>query len=202
MKILKVGVRNYQNMANSGIKSPAKGRPFMNPRGVAHSKRDVTTLNARSKSQKYAQGIVIDWPAMVHNAVLDIGNQQSMVGMGGWDIIKHRYTCIDAKGVNMGGSSNSGHRLKLVDARCVVKKCLDGKRYLVIVRKYVFNPNSDETLFVENKIECFGVKVYSRPRLFGGKQMVDSRHQVVRSVNLDISWYVSTRCLYTHPPTR
>ena len=53
--------------------------------------------------------------------MLDTGSQQSMVGMGGWEIINHHDTWIDAKGVNMGGSSKKVRRLQLVDARRVVK---------------------------------------------------------------------------------
>ena len=76
-----------------------------------------------------------------------------------------------------------------------MKNCLDGKRYLVIPRQAFFKPNSDETLLAENQIECYGVKVYLRPRVFGGKKIVEDRYQVGRSIKIVISWYGSTRYL-------
>ena len=44
-----------------------------------------------------------------------------------------------------------------------------------MLRQDFFNPNSDETLLAEDQIECNGVKVFSRPRFFGGKQLVEAR---------------------------
>ena len=79
--------------------------------------------------------------------------------------------------------------MQLVDARAVVKNCLYGKRYLLVVRQALFNKNSDKTLLEEDQIECFGVKVYLRPRVFGEKQMIYVRYQVGISVKLVISWY-------------
>ena len=65
--------------------------------------------------------------------------------------------------------------MQLVDARGVAKNRLDGKSYLIMLRQDFFNPNSDETLLSEDQIECNGVKVFSRPRFFGGKQLVEAR---------------------------
>ena len=59
-----------------------------------------------------------------------------MVGIGGWEIIKRHDTWIYVQGVNMGGSSKAGCHLQLVDAKGVVEKRRDGKRYLVILRQY------------------------------------------------------------------
>ena len=69
----------------------------------------------------------------------------------------------------------------------MVKNRLDGKRYLVIPRQDFCNPNSDKTLLAEDQIECYGVKVCSRPSLFGGKQLVEARDQVGSSIKLVIS---------------
>ena len=69
---------------------------------------------------------------------------------------------------------------------------LDGKSYMVILRQALFNTNSDKTLLAEDKIECNGVKVFSRPRVFS-KQLVEYRDQVGRIVKLGISWDGSTR---------
>ena len=74
-----------------------------------------------------------------------------------------------------------------------MKDHLDGKRYLVILRQDFFNPNSDETLLAEDQIKCYNVKVYSRPRVFDGKQLVEDRDQVGRYVKLCISWDDFTR---------
>ena len=41
-----------------------------------------------------------------------------------------------------------------------------------------------------------------RPRLCGGKQIVEARDQVGRSVKLGISWDGSTRYFDARPPTR
>ena len=68
--------------------------------------------------------------------VLDTGAQYTMVGMRGWYIIKCHAMWIDSQGVNMGGSSKAGCHLQLVDAKGVVEKLRDGKRYLVILRQY------------------------------------------------------------------
>ena len=85
--------------------------------------------------------------------------------------------------------------MQLVDARGVVKNRLDGKHYLVIFRKAIFNPNSDKTLLAEDQIERYGVKVYSHPRVFGGKQLVEAQDQVGRSIKIGISWDSSNRYL-------
>ena len=73
--------------------------------------------------------------------MFDTRVQQSIIGRDGWEIIKRHDTWIDAQGVNIGGSSKSGHRLQLLDARGVMKNRLDGKRYMVILRQAFFNPN-------------------------------------------------------------
>ena len=44
-----------------------------------------------------------------------------MIGRDGWEIIKLHDTWIDARGVDLGSSPKSGHRLQLVDARGVMK---------------------------------------------------------------------------------
>ena len=81
----------------------------------------MQTLDALYKSQNYGQGIIHDGAARGQTTVLDIGYQHSMVGMGGWDIIKRHGTCIDAKFVIVGGSSMAGRHFQLVDTRVVVK---------------------------------------------------------------------------------
>ena len=92
--------------------------------------------------------------------------------------------------------------MHLVDARGVAKNSLDGNSYLVIFRQDLFNPNLDKTLLAEDQIECYGVKVFSRPRVSGGKQLVEAKDQVGRSDKLGISWDGSTRYLDVSPPTR
>ena len=82
------------------------------------------------------------------------------------------------------------------------ENCLDGKRFLVIVRQAFVNPNSGKTLLEEDQIECFGVKIYSCPRVFGGNKLIDVKDHVGRSVKLGISWYGSTRYLDIILPTR
>ena len=166
------------------------------------SKRDVRNFDACPKSHRNSQGIVHDGIARGHTTVFDTGDQQYMIGRDGWDIIKRHDTWIDAQGVNMGGPSKEGLCLQLVYARGVLKNLLVWKRYLEILRQDFFNPNSDETLLAEDQIECYGVKVYSRPRVFGGRQLVKARDQVGRSVKLGISWDGSTRYLDVTPPTR
>ena len=125
-----------------------------------------------------------------------------MLGRDDWEIIKNNENWIDTRGVDLGGPSKTGRRLQLVDARGVVKHRLDRKRYLVIIRHAFFNPSSDETLLAEYQIECNGVQVYTRPRVFGGDQKVVDRDQVGRLANLAIEWDGSTRYLNVTPPTR
>ena len=136
----------------------------------------MRTLNDRPKIHKYAHGIFYDGIARGHTVVFDTGVHQSMIGRNGWEIIKRRDNWIDTQGVNMGGYSKSGLRLSLVDARGVVKNRLYGKRYLVIFSQAFFNPNSDETLLAEYQIDCYGIKVYYSPRVFGVKQLVEARN--------------------------
>ena len=119
--------------------------------------------------------------------MFDTGAQQSMLGRYGWEIIRNHDKWIDTRGVDLGGPSKTGRRLQLVDARGVVKNRLDGNSYLVIIRQAFFNSNSDETL-AEDQIECNGVQVFSRPRVFGGDQKVVARDQVGRVVHLVIYW--------------
>ena len=78
----------------------------------------------------------------------------------------------------MGGSSKAGRHLQLVDVRGVVKNCLDGKQYFLVLMLGFLNPSSDKTLLAEDQIECYGVKVYSCPRFFVDKQLVEARDQV------------------------
>ena len=65
-----------------------------------------------------------------------------------------------------------------------------------------FNPNSDDTLMVEDKIEWFGVKVYSCPKYSGVCKIMDSSYQYGCPVKLGIMWYRTTICLDDIPPTR
>ena len=200
--MLSVGMGKYEKMAKSGCRSPVKGRPGLKPQGVTRSKRYVKTIDARPKSQKYSQRIVHDRVTRGCTVGLDTGAQQSMVVVGGWEIIMRHDTWIDAQGVNMGVYSKAWSRLQLVDARGVVKKFLDGKRYLVILIEDFFNPNSDETLLVEYQIKCYGVKLYLCPRVFGGKKLIETRDHVGPQFKIGISWYRSTRYLDVSPPTR
>ena len=101
----------------------------------------------------HAHGIIHNRKASGHNVVFDTGAQQSMIGSDGWEIIKRHDYWIDARGIDLGGPPKSGRRLQLVDARGVVKNRLDGKSYLIIIRRAFFNPNSDETLLAEDQIE-------------------------------------------------
>ena len=75
-------------MTKSRRKSPAKGRPVMNPQGVALSKISVQNIDAHLKIQKYPQRIVHNGATRGHIAVLGTGAQQYMVGMRGWYTIK------------------------------------------------------------------------------------------------------------------
>ena len=189
-------------MSKSRRNVTRRGRPVLKPRGYVRSNRAVKTFDALPKIHKHTQGIAHNGIARGHTAVFDTGIQQLMIGRDIWEIIKCHDTWIDVQGVNMGGPPKSGRRLQLVDARGVVKNLLGGKPYLVILRQDFFNPNSDKTLLTEDQIKCYGVKVYSPPRVFGGKQLVEDRDQVGRSVKLGKSWYVSTRYLNVILPTR
>ena len=51
-------------------------------------------------------------------------------------------------------------------------------------------------------MDCYGVKIYFCPRVFGSKQIVESRYQVGRPVRLGISWDGYTGYLDVIPPTR
>ena len=84
--------------------------------------------------------------------MFDTGAQQSMIGRDGWEIIKRHENWIDTRGVDLGGYSKAVRRLRLVDARGVVKNSLDGKSYLIIIRQVFFNPSSEETLLAEDQI--------------------------------------------------
>ena len=119
---------------------------------------------------------------------MDTGSHQYIIGMLGWEIIERHDSYMDAQFVNIGGPSKSGRRLQLVYTRGEVKNRLDGKNYLVIVRQALFNQNSDENLLAEDQLECYGVKVYSLPKFFGGKHIIDARDQVGHSIKLGISW--------------
>ena len=116
-----------------------------------------------------------------------------MIGWYGWEIIKRRDTWIDAQGINIGGPPKTGRCLQLVDARGVVKNLLDGKRYLVILRQAFLNPKSEKTLLAVDQIKCYGLNVYSRPKVFGVKQLVEARYQVGHYDKMGISWDGSTR---------
>ena len=83
-----------------------------------------------------------------------------------------------------------------------MKNIMYGKHYLVFVRQYFFDPNLDKTLLAEYHIEGFGVKVYFRPRVFGGKKLIGAKYQVGFSVKLGISCDGSTRYLDVIPSTR
>ena len=90
----------------------------------------------------------------------------------------------------------------MVDATGVMKNRLDRKSYLVILIQAFFNKNSDKNLLAENQICCYCVKVYLRPRIFGGKQLVEARYQVGHQVKLVISWVGFTRYLDVSLPAR
>ena len=167
-----------------------KSRPGMKPRRPLGSKgtpgQSASTVPNKPKVKiKHVQGVV-QGGAGAHVAVFDTGSHQSMLGRYGWDIINNHDKWIDTRGVDLGGTSKTGRRLQLVDARGVVKNLLDGNSYLVIIRQAFFNSNSDETLLAEDQIECNCVQVFSRPRVFGGDQKVVARDQVGRVVHLAI----------------
>ena len=107
---------------------------------------------------------------------------------------------IVAQGVNVGVPSKAVLQLQLIDTRGVLDNSMDGKCYLAILRQALFNPNLDETMLAEYQIECYVVKVFSRPRVFGRKELVEARDQVGHSVKIGVSWDVSTRYLDVIPP--
>ena len=141
-------------MVKGGRAITRKSRLGLKPRGPLGSKqmpgRPASTVPNKLKLRHVQE--VFHGGAGTHVAVLDTRAQQSMLGRDGWDIIKNHENWIDTRGVDLGGPSKTGRRLKLVDARGVVKNRLDGKSYLVIIRQAFFNSNSDETLLVEDQI--------------------------------------------------
>ena len=78
----------------------------MKLRGPVRSKRAVRTFDSLLKIQTHVQGIIQNRKARVHNFVFDTGDQQSMIGKEGWEIIKRLDTWIYAQGVNLGGPPN------------------------------------------------------------------------------------------------
>ena len=114
-------------MAKNRCKVTRKGRSVLKPQRSVRSKRSVQTFYARPKLHNHAQGIVHNRIARGHTAMFDTGSQKSMIGLDGWEIIKRHDSWIYTQGVNMGGLSKVGRRLKLVDARGVVKNRLDDK---------------------------------------------------------------------------
>ena len=190
-----------KNMVKDGRKVSRRSRPCLNPGDPLCGKGAVRKPDARPNKLRHIQ-VIVQGKASGHTDVFDTSAQQSMISRDGWEIIKRHEKWIDTRGVYLGGSSKAGRRLHLVDARDVVKYCLDGKSYLIIVRQVFFNLSSDETLLAEDQIECHGVKVYSCPRVFDGNQLVESRDQVGRIVKLAIEWYGSTRYLDISPHTR
>ena len=151
--MLWVGMGKFKNVAKSRRIVTRRGRPVLKPRGYVRSNRAVKTFDALPKIHKHTQGIAHNGIARGHTAVFDTGIQQLMIGRDIWEIIKCHDTWIYVQGVNMVGSSKTGNRFQLVDSRGVVKKRLYVKRYLVILRQYFFNLNSDETLLEEDQIE-------------------------------------------------
>ena len=77
----------------------------------------MRTFDAPPKIQKHVQGIVHNGKARSHTKVFDTGSQQLIIGRDGLEIIKHRDTWIDLKGVDLGGTPKAGRSLQLVDAR-------------------------------------------------------------------------------------
>ena len=167
--------KSKRKIAKSGHVVTRKSHPVLKPQVSARSKRAVHKFDALPKSQKHVQVIVHNGKARGHTDLFDTGAQQSMIGRYGWEIIKRYDTWIHSKGVNLDGSPNAGLRLHLLDARGVVKTRWYWKSYLVILGQAFFNPDLDKTLLAEDQIECNGVKVFSRPRVFGGKQLVEAR---------------------------
>ena len=188
-----------KNMVKDGRKVSQRSRPDLNPRDPLCSKGAARKPDARPNKLRHIQRNV-QGKAIGHTAVFDTGDQQSMIGRDGWEIIKRHDKWIDTRGVDLGSSSKAGCRLQLVDARGVVKNSLDGKRYLIFIRQCFFNPISDETLLAEDQTDCHIVKVYYRPRVVGGKQLVEARDQVGRIVKLEIACDGSTRYLDILPP--
>ena len=190
-----------KNMAKDGRKVSQRSRLDLKPRDPLHSKGPARKPDALPNKLRHIYGIV-QWKARGYTDVFDTGTQQSMIGRDGWDIMKRHDTWIDARGVDLGSSLKAGRRLQLVDERGVVKNSLNRKRYLIVIREVFFNPSSEKTLLAEDQIDCHGVKVYSRPRVFGGKQLVEARDPVGRIVKLSIAWDGSTRYLDILPPTK
>ena len=120
--------------------------------------------------------------------MVDTGAQKSIIGTIGCKIFKVLDIWIDDQGFIMGISSKVRRLLYIINAMGELKNCLDRKRYLVIVRQVVLNPDSDDTLLAEYQIECYGLKVYSCPSLFGGKQLVNAKYQIWKPVKLGIIW--------------
>ena len=78
-------MRDSKNMAKgSGRKTYINGRPNPKPQGVTGGKRSVQNIDVPHRSQKYVQGITHNGPSKYHTAILDIGYQQSTIGMGVW----------------------------------------------------------------------------------------------------------------------
>ena len=90
----------------------------------------MQNFDALPNKSKHVQGIVHNGKAIGHTAVLDTGAQQSMIGRGGWKIIRRHDKWIYARGVDLGVPPKAGRRLQLVDVRGVEKNRLDGKSTL------------------------------------------------------------------------
>ena len=100
------------------------------------------------------------------------------------------------------GSSKGGLPFAAGGCKECGENSLDRKSYLIIIRQAFLNPNPDETLLAKDQIECHGVKMFSRPRVFGGRQLVEARDQAGRVFKLGIYWDGSTRYLDIPPPNK
>ena len=135
-----------KNMAKNRRGITWRSRVILKPRGSVRSKGGVQKPDSWPNKLRHVHGIVHNGKSSGHTAVFDTGAQKSIILRYGWEIIKRHDYWIDARGIDLGGPPKSGRRLQLVDARGVVKNLLDGKSYLIIIRRAFFNPNSDETL--------------------------------------------------------
>ena len=140
-----------KNMVKDGRKVSRRSRPDLNPQDPLISKGDARKPDAQPNNLRHIH-VIVHGKARGHTSLIDTGAHHSMIGRDGWEIIKRHNKWIDARGAYLGSSSKAGRRLHLVDAKGVVKNCLDGRRYLIVIRQAFFNPSLDETLLAEDQI--------------------------------------------------
>ncbi len=131
--------------------------------------------------------------------IVDNGAQQSLVGNTDWVISKWHNDKVAVSGA----IGDKVDVLQVVDAYTTLVDEAGRGLAILWLNQCLHCPESSQTLLAEDQLECNGVEVHSRAKVFNGRQCIYARHPLKRGrFTIKLGWDKSSKFVLTRKPNK